>query len=157
MAAIFPNGLGAGILLSSSRDCEIDSNVVAWNPDGISVISADCGQERWNHVVDNDVHDNVVIGTDTDPRDPNHNNIYAIAFLQDWKGIMASPSSNNHAENNRIYLPGPDRSARFAFVVPMVSLDAFNHSAGGKTNQYITQDQAQSLLKAAHVPLEPVQ
>jgi parallel beta-helix repeat protein len=148
-------GWGAGILLSSSRDCEVDSNLVAWNPDGISVVSADRGQERWNQVVGNSVHDNVVIGTDADPRDPNHNNIYTIAFLQDWKGIMGAPTSNNHAENNRIYLPGPDRSGRFAFVTPMPSLDAFNASPGGKANRYIPLDQAQALLKAAGLPLEP--
>ncbi len=149
-------GWGAGILLSSSRDSEIISNLVAWNPDGITVISANRGEERWNQVVNDDVHDNVVIGTDTDPRDPHHNNIYTIAFLQDWKGIMAAPTSNNHAGNNQIYLPGPDRGGRFAFVDGMPSLDAFNNSPGGKANRYITQDQAQSLLKAAGVPLEPV-
>ena len=150
-------GWGAGILLSSSRDCVIDSNIVAWNPDGISVISADRGETRWNQVVNNDVHDNVVIGTDTDPRDPNHNNIYTIAFLQDWKGIMSAPDSNNHAENNQIYLPGPDRGGRFAFVAGMPSLDAFNNSPGGKANRFITLDQAQAILQAAHLPLGPGQ
>jgi len=98
-------GWGAGILLSSSRDSEIASNLVAWNRDGISVISANRGEVRWNQVVNDDVHDNVIIGTDTDPKDPNHNNIYTLAFLQDWKGIMADPASNNHSENNQIYLP----------------------------------------------------
>jgi len=148
-------GWGAGILLSSSRDSEIASNLVAWNRDGISVISANRGEVRWNQVVNDDVHDNVIIGTDTDPKDPNHNNIYTLAFLQDWKGIMADPASNNHSENNQIYLPGPDRGGRFAFVAGMPSLDAFNNSPGGKANRYITQDEAQTLLKAANVPLEP--
>ncbi len=146
---------GAGILLSSSRDCEVDSNLVAWNRDGISVVSADRGQARWNRVVNNSVHDNVVIGTDADPRDPNHYNIYTIAFLQDWKGVMGDVGSNNHADNNRIYLPGSERTARYSFVAPLPSLDALNNSPSGKAKQYITQNQAQALLKTAGAPLEP--
>jgi len=149
-------GWGAGILLSSSRECEVASNLVAWNPDGISVVSADRGQERWNQVVGNSVHDNTVIGTDADPCDPKHNNIYTLAFLQDWKGIMAARTSHNHADNNQVYLPGPDRSGRFAFVEVMPTLEAFNKSPGAKGTKYITQDQAQVLLKVANVPLEPV-
>ena len=108
-------GWGAGILLSSSRECEVASNLIAWNPDGISVVSADRGQERWNQVVGNSVHDNVVIGTDSDPRDPNHNNIYTLAFLQDWKGT----EGRRHLQQSRGQQPdlspgpGPERAVRF--------------------------------------------
>jgi hypothetical protein len=150
-------GWGAGILLSSSRECEVDGNLVAWNPDGISIISADRGQERWNQVVGNKVHDNVIIGTDADPRDPKHNNIYTLAFLQDWKGVIADPASGNHADNNRIFLPGPDRSGRFAYGAVMPSLNAFDNSGGAKGTRYISLEEAQTLLKEAGVPLSPPQ
>ena len=146
-------GWGAGILLSAARECEVDHNLVGWNRDGISVVSAERGREDWNQVVGNKVHDNIIIGTDADPSDPKHNNIYILAFLQDWKGILAAPGSNNIAENNRIYLPGPDRSGRFAFVQVMGSLEEFNASPGGKGNAYMTEAQAQDALKAKGVPL----
>ena len=51
-------GWGGGIVVSSSRNVEVFDNVVAWNPDGISIISQQRERSAFNDVRNISVHDN---------------------------------------------------------------------------------------------------
>ena len=145
-------GWGGGILLSSSAGVEVARNVVAWNADGITVIS----QNRPDGIATRgqDVHDNIIASRD-DPSDTDSN--LSLGWLQDWSGGMFDASSNNHGQSNAFWYPAPEPGyTRFGWNGPLTRMDDLNSTpAGGGNSRYLTVSEKDQLLTAAQVPLAP--
>ena len=73
-------GLGAGIIVSSSRRVEVYDNVVAWNGDGNLSHRAGSGNRDWV-VTDVYVHDNIVASANACDR----YHSYALGWLSDLR------------------------------------------------------------------------
>lgn len=146
-------GWGAGILSSSSRDAEINGNTVAWNADGISVISQDRGEERWKTVKNIHVYDNVIL-TEDRPEDEYHNLL--LAWLQDWTGEMFKPSTDNRGANNRYWHPSPESSAsRFAWDGYKSRLVDFDATPGEQGGRYMSEEEKDREISDAGIPASP--
>ena len=139
-------GFGAGILIQNSSDVEVFNNIVAWNADGISVISQNRGESRWNNVTGNTVRDNTIIA--------NHDggwNTYGLAWLEDWNGVLDDAGSNNNGHGNRFWFSSPEGpELRFRWCDEgFWTLDDFNASPGGRNSQYLTDAQKDQILASA--------
>jgi hypothetical protein len=154
-------GWGAGILISSSRNVEITNNIVAWNADGISVISQDRsggygwqpGESTWNSVAGVTVDKNVIVvapqPSDGSPR-------YALAWLQDWGGVLFRSSSGNAGANNRYWHSQAEPTTRFAWAGSHSRLTSFNATPGEASGRYLSVSERASILESASMPASPV-
>jgi nitrous oxidase accessory protein NosD len=145
-------GWGAGILISSSASVEVDHNVVAWNADGISVISQR-RSDAPSSVQAVSVHDNVIASEDFGSGSQD----YALAWLEDWDGSLFSAAAGNTGRDNRFWIAGggSDRSPAFAWDGDIADLAAFSATPGGKASQLIDESTKDRLLAAAGVPTQP--
>lgn len=155
-------GWGTGILISSSKNAEVYDNIVAWNADGISVISqkrpADFGADRgrWNRVTNNNVHDNRIFKTDDDPNDPEHDFVFSLAWMQDWNGAMYESASNNRGSNNLYWYPAAtEEYMRFSWLEGYDRLSDFNATPGEENGRYVSDPEKDQALSSANVPLSP--
>jgi Right handed beta helix region len=168
-------GSGAGILIASSRNAKVHHNTVAWNADGITVFSQIRKQidlhdgnpdddppdpsHPWNNAIGNHVYDNAIIKTDFDPADPNNYHVYALAWLQDWPGVLFLPASNNRGMRNRYWYPNAEGKTRFAWTTASAeqqsSLAAFNATPGEEQGAYVSLAEKNRILTAAQMPLAP--
>jgi parallel beta-helix repeat protein len=142
-------GWGAGILISSSANAEVRDNVVAWNADGISVLTQN-RSDAPGPIVGNNVHDNTVViaPTASDTSDK-----FLLGFLQDWSGVLFNPASNNRGASNRYWHAKAEPTGRFGWNGTMSRLDDFNATPGEEGGRYLTDSQRDSALSAAGVPL----
>jgi parallel beta-helix repeat protein len=142
-------GWGAGILVQSSSGVEVFNNTVAWNADGIAVISQDRGAARWNAVNNNSVYDNTIALV----HDGSYNT-YALGWLQDWNGQLTSPSSNNRGWGNRYWLPTADGSElRYRWGESYYfKLGDFMSTPGESNARYLSTADNDQLLSTAGVP-----
>jgi parallel beta-helix repeat protein len=146
-------GWGAGILLSSSANTEVSGNTVAWNGDGIVVLSQNRDDQPASGIVGNYVHDNRIFGTDAWP-DSNQN--YTLGWLQDWSGVMFSSSSGNRSSGNQFFYAAPEGASRWAWDGRDYSgLTSFASTPGGSGSTYLSSTQATTILNASGVPLAP--
>lgn len=156
-------GWGAGIRIQNSRDTEVFDNIVAWNGDGISVISQDRenswspdGRARpdWNEVVNNTVRDNNVFSVAIQ----SHHD-FSLAWLEDWDSSLTDSSSNNKGERNSFYHHNPEDSWRvfawgeseFAFN----DLESFSATPGENNGTFISDGEKDRILNNAGVPTTP--
>lgn len=141
----YPNwGFGAGILCQSCNHMDIFDNTVAWNADGISVISADRGVTH--NVLDVNVHGNRIISTGNGPK--------ALGWYERWAGPLYDPVSNNRGSLNRYWYPAREGTyARFKWSAPgFALLSKFNATPGEQGGRYLTATEQQQVLAAAGVP-----
>lgn len=145
-------GWGAGILVQNSADTEVFANVVAWNADGISVITQARGDSP--PVTGNQVHDNTIciVATGTP-------NVFALAWLEDWQGDIAAPRSRNTGANNAFWHANPD-GAPWPFIwgreaYPYDQLSRFAATPGNRGGRYLSPREKDQILTAAGVPLAP--
>jgi parallel beta-helix repeat protein len=138
-------GWGGGIVVSSSGDVEVTRNVVAWNADGIVVISQrrdgapDTSQIR---VADN----SIVMGRAPAPA-------YGLGWLEDWNGSLFASASQNAGSGNAFWFAGGEgRAARFAWSGDVPKLDAFNGTPGDAGGRYLTAAERDRALDAAEIP-----
>lgn len=145
-------GWGAGILVSTSDHTEVANNVVAWNADGISIVS----QERSDGtpVVENYVHDNTIVVAD-DPSNPDAT--FGMGWLEDYSGMLGDPASDNRGEANAFYYPTPEGDyTRYEWPGRHASrLSVFAQTPGGKESRYLTGEEADQVLSSAGIPLIP--
>lgn len=141
-------GWGAGILCQNCDHTEIFENTVAWNADGIIVISAERHDSR--PVVGNYVHNNVIILGNGD--------VTGLGWLQDWAGELYAPASNNRGARNRYWFAEPEGSQeRFEWNARGISrLADFNVTPGENEGRYLTRGERDAALLAAGIPLAPV-
>ncbi len=145
-------GWGAGILLSSSNNVDVASNVVAWNGDGISVISQN-RSDAPGPVADVSVHDNDVFGVDGWPASSQD---YALDWLQDWSGVLFLASSNNRASANAFWYSTPEGPGRYGWGGTIFTkLVSYAATPGGAGSVYLAGDEASRILSNAGVPGRP--
>jgi parallel beta-helix repeat protein len=142
-------GWGAGILISSSRNADVHDNVVAWNADGISVISQS-RSDAPGPIVGNFVHANTIA---EDPVLSDTSEKFMVAFLQDWTGVLFDAGSSNRGGSNRYWHADPEPSGRFGWSGTKSRLTDFNATPGEEGGTYLSVIQRDSALSAAGVPL----
>lgn len=153
-------GWGAGILISSSRNAEVAYNTVAWNADGISVVSQDRsdsyafepGVSTWNRVTRVRVHDNAVY---LDPQRTDRSDKFAVGWIQDWAGVMFRTRSHNVGAHNSYWYGSPEPTRRFAWRDSVSRLRSFNWTPGEAGGVYMTPGQRDRRLACVGVPLRP--
>ena len=146
-------GFGAGFVCQNCRDTEVAHNIVAWNADGIALMSQP--RDGYTDVVNNRVHDNVIVMT-TDWSQ----NTYMLGWLEDWSGRLTDPASHNRGSGNRYFHATPEgaflpftwgRDGRFGID----DLAGFNATPGEEGGRLIDADEARALLAEHGLPLEP--
>jgi nitrous oxidase accessory protein NosD len=159
-------GWGAGILASSSREVEIRDNTLAWNADGIAVISQNRDGTSYDDVVDVDVHHNSILQEGYSNVDPRYIDAFALAWLQDWGGVLFDPASDNEGYDNAYWFAMPDRDywyvpseedlPRYAWDGENIgSLSSFNATPGEERGRYLTDAQRDALISSAGIPAFP--
>jgi parallel beta-helix repeat protein len=141
-------GWGAGILISSSRNADVHDNVVAWNADGISVISQSRA-DAPGPIVGDYVHANTVVVA---PAASDTSEKFAVGFLQDWSGVLFDAASNNRGAANRYWYSTPEPSGRFGWNGTKSRLSDFNATPGDEAAVYLSAAQRDSVLTGAGVP-----
>jgi hypothetical protein len=148
-------GWGAGILSSSSGGVDIHNNVVAWNGDGISVISQNRPDEPTTNIY---VHDNDIFAA---PRSTDTSDAVMLGWLQDWGGTLYNAGSNNRGSSNRYWStaaepsPGSGYPCRFTWAGCYGTITGFNPTPGEEGGRYLTTAEKDSALSAAGIPLAP--
>ena len=146
----FPTwGWGAGILISSSTDATVRGNLLAWNADGISVISQVRNRPGGDGVRNVSVADNTVLSDAAAG--------FMLAWLQDWPGAMYTPDSGNVGSGNRFWNESAEPSGcRFEWSDCIERLAAFSATPGGGGSEYLSDEAAHAALTAAGIPVHPV-
>jgi parallel beta-helix repeat protein len=140
-------GWGGGIVVSSSSGAQVANNVVAWNADGIVVLSQDRSDAPL--VTGNYVHDNTIILA---PRSGDTSDQIALGWLQDWAGNLFDPASNNRGAGNAYWIGSPEPEwARFGWNGPIDTLATFNATPGEAGGRYLTDAEKNSVLSAAGI------
>ena len=138
-------GWGAGILIAGSSNTDVYNNTVAWNADGISVISQNRGEARWNQVRGNYIHDNTIIG---------EQDTTLLGYFQDWAGsILYDPASNNRGSTNHYWSAVPDGvGSRWEWAGPLGRIADWNETRGEDNGRYLSSAEQQSALTTAGIP-----
>lgn len=145
-------GWGAGITVSSSRNVEVRDNVVAWNGDGIAIVSQNRGGAA-NTVANVYVHHNVVAVA---PQPSDSSAVSLLAWQQDWDGVMYDAPSNNRGAQNRYWHATPEPGSRFEWDGTIGTLSTFNTTPGEEGGTYLTLAERDAVLAAASIPLTPI-
>lgn len=162
----------AGIFISSSSNARVYENIVAWNGDGIVVMSqcrapVSGGQgcdtsHRWSNVSGNEVFRNTIIMAPHDDLDPT---VYALGWQRDIVDesgrayrFMFSDEANNRGYENRYWISPDDRSGEISFAwsdTSFASLDQFNATPGEENGRYLDEDDRDRILTEAGISPEP--
>jgi hypothetical protein len=145
-------GWGGGIVVSSAGGANVYGNTVAWNADGISVIS----QSRPDRapVINNYIHDNIVI---LKPQSSDTSDKLMVSYLQDWAGSVFDSASNNHGSGNSYWNSVAEPSGlKYAWNGGISTLSTFNSTPGEENGTYLSTIQRDSALNVAGIPLTPI-
>jgi hypothetical protein len=152
--AFTPWGWGGGIVVSSSRNVMVRNNVVAWNADGISVISQNRGSTTWNRVEDVRVRDNFVFVA---PQPSDGSDKFLLGWLQDWRGVMYNGASANRGAGNRYWHSQPEPTwARFGWDGAKSYLVHFLATPGESDARYISRSRMRAALEVVGMPRRPL-
>ena len=143
--------LGSGIAISNSRNVEVSDNTLAWNADGIAVVSLDREGTTWDDVHDVYVHDNTILTTDY-PADPEGK--FALAWLQGWSTQMFDSTNNNRGANNKYWYPDAEGgSTRYEWGQTYYRrLAAFDATPGEENGRYLSQGEKATVVSMAGIP-----
>ena len=137
---------GAAILVQNSSNVDVVNNVVAWNADGVAVVSQNRGG-NWTNQVNISVRDNALVGSGGGT---------LLGWFQDWNGVLYDQASNNRGANNRYWAAEPDGAwGRFEWAGPVSKLADFNPTPGEENGQYMSVAARDAVLTAAGVPTAP--
>ena len=113
---------GAGILASSARNVSIERNTVAWNADGISVVSQDRSRPQSDHVTGVRVADNVIV--EGPPGS------WLLSWIEDWSGGIHDVAADNVGLDNRFWEdPANPSHCRYVWTTCMDALSALRQDA----------------------------
>ncbi len=140
---------GGGIVISSSRQVPITRNVLAWNADGIAVISQDRGEARWR--VRNVTVDRNTIALSPEPGDLSEQVL--LGWVDDWDSGMFQPDAANHGLGNAFWSSAAEpTSSRYGWAAWLATIAAFQLTPGGQGSTYLDDDQLMAALSTAGVP-----
>ena len=145
-------GWGAGILVSSSSAVTVSGNTVAWNADGISVISQDRGKAGPDDVHGVVVRDNTIAMA---PQPGDHSDVMALAWLQDWNGVLFASGSANGGSGNAYWWSGAVPHCGYGWNGCYSSLTAFNATPGDQSGVALSSSTKAARLTAAGIPASP--
>jgi hypothetical protein len=130
----------------------VSGNTVAWNGDGIVVLSQD--RSGSPAVAGNHVHDNVVALA---PQPGDGTDAYAVAWLADWGSPMFQSGSDNLGTDNAVVLVGAGSDVPFAWAgSTLADPAAFAGTPGGAGLRMLDDSGARQQLAAAGVPTDPI-
>jgi parallel beta-helix repeat protein len=143
-------GWGGGIVVSSSRSVDVTGNTLAWNADGISVISQARADRPAGSGTLITLRDNTVLAapqpTDTEPA-------FLVAWLEDWAGPLYSPASQNQDWDDRYWSSQPESSTeRFHWTTGLSKLASFRETPGGERGRYLTVAEKDAIVLEAKLP-----
>jgi hypothetical protein len=145
-------GYGAGIVVSSSRATEVAGNIVAWNPDGIVVLSQQRSDSPGND--HNYVHHNTIVMAPQPAAAGDES--FALGWLQDWSGGMFSATKDNRGTANQYWHSKLEPTlCRFAWGDCLSRMSTFNGTPGEQGGLYLTNAYKDAFLKALKVPTMP--
>jgi parallel beta-helix repeat protein len=148
-----PWGWGAGILVASGGGANVYNNTVAWNADGIVVLSQGRDDRPADSGTEVSVSNNVVIMS---PQPTDNGPAFMLAWLDDASGVLYEPASGNHGGGNRYWSTEAESGAkRFAWAGEMTSLAEFAASPGGDGDRYLAPTELETVIREAGVPAEP--
>lgn len=146
-------GWGAGILLSSSASVQVANNTLAWNADGISVISQDRPNRPDGSGTNVVVTGNTVLAA---PQPTDRGPSFLLAWLDTGSGDMYRSGSGNRGEGNQYWSSEPETTAeRFYWAAPASSLAAFSATPGGQGDRYLTTDEVGDVVQGLEIPVRP--
>jgi len=149
--AVWDNG-AFGIELSTSANASVYANTVAWNGNGILVVS----DERSQRVVPAGdlIHDNVIVvgPIKNSDRGPS----YALAWLQAGRGTLFDAASNNHGDGNAYWFEQSVGSPQFGWNHRTYQ-DASDFAAtpGGTRGRLMSTDEKDRVLDGQGIPTQP--
>ena len=144
-------GWGGGIVISSSGTTDVSGNTVAWNADGITVLSQD--RSGAPAVTGNRVDDNVIAIA---PQPGDDGDAYALGWLDDWSSPLFAPGSGNGGDGNAVALVAADGDKAFAWAGDYTDPARFAATPGGTGLVVLDPAAAGDRLAAAGVPGTPV-
>ena len=145
-------GFGAGILLSTVRAVEVRGNVLAWNNDGISVISqpdregVPAGGAVGLAVIDNAILHQDGPGTQT----------FALGWLEDGRGVLFDSRSANRGDGNAFWFATSQGDVRFAWNGDRSSLSTFATTPGGRGSHLLSTSEKDVLVARHGIPASPI-
>jgi parallel beta-helix repeat protein len=139
-------GRGAGIICQNCTATTIADNLVAWCPDGITVVEQE--REIISHVEQVVVRGNTIVGTD---------GTVALGWLTDRSPeYLFRPNARNQGADNRYWFTSREGgSERFAWDGPRRRLASFNATPGEESGRYLQDAEKAGILTAAGVPVSP--
>ena len=142
---------GSNILLANSRNVNVHDNVVAWGADGIGVISQNRADwPGYNNVTGVKVHNNTIL------RNRDGQNIFGLAWVQDWAGVLYNSASGNEGYDNVYWYPTPEGSGdRFAWNGSYTTLAAFNATPGEERGRYLSDAEKDAIVARHNLPPGP--
>lgn len=144
---------GAGILVSNSANTRVYNNTLAWNADGISVVSLKRADTPAVGVVGNYVHNNTII------RSVAAGDYWAnmtLAWLDDGTGALRNPASNNRGAANAYWDNAPSLSVvRFAWEVAYARLEDFSRTPGEEGGRALSDAEKDQALARSGMPSAP--
>jgi parallel beta-helix repeat protein len=144
-------GWGGGIVVSSSGTTDVADNTVAWNADGITVLSQD--RSGAPAMTGNRVDDNVIAIA---PQPGDDGDAYALGWLDDWSSSLFAPGSGNGGAGNAVTLVAADGDRAFAWAGDYTDPAGFAATPGGTGLVVLDPAAAGDRLAAAGVPGSPV-
>jgi hypothetical protein len=128
----------------------VRNNVVAWNADGISVISQARDDDEAH--VEIHVEDNTILSVDQ----PSDRTAYALAWVADWPSMLFDPASANGGRGNRYWYPRAEGDTdRFAWQSAFRHLAEFDATPGDQAARYLSDTEATELAHALGLPDPP--
>jgi parallel beta-helix repeat protein len=143
-----PWGWGAGILVSSSGGANVYGNTVAWNADGIVVISQ--SRSDQDPTTNISIHNNTIIMA---PQASDTSDKFGLAWLQDWAGSLYTASSNNAGSANTYWSSQPEPSTRFDWNGGYNTVATFNGTPGEEGGRNLTAVERDAALSSTSMPM----
>lgn len=137
---------GAGILISSSADAIVRHNALAWNAQGISIVSQDRRPlPHANILVEaNDILMDRAGGT-------------ALGWFQDWGGGLYDRGANNRGVDNRYWFESEQQLGRgFAWADARLDLERFNATPGGQRGRLLLGIEKELVLLRSGIDRQPL-
>ena len=146
-------GWGAGILVSSSGSVTVTGNVLAWNADGISVISQGRKDRPEGAGRNIEVSDNTIVGA---RQRTDNAEAYLVAWLEDWSGPLYEASSHNRGSGNRYWTSEREpEGEHFHWTTDLATESAFAQTPVGAGGAYLSLDDRDRILREKDIRLEP--
>jgi hypothetical protein len=145
-------GWGGGLVVSSSANVTVSGNTLAWNADGIVVLSQNRGSAAWNNVHGIAVRDNTIVMA---PQGGDGSDKMALGWLQDWGGVLFSSGSANIGSGNDYWWSTTLPRCAYEWNGCYASLSAFNGTPGEQGGVAISAATRNARLSGSGIPTSP--